>query len=152
MILFIRNSKNIRSNYIISKFCFIINIIVSLYVSLKFFFVKWYILLVVQARKLNFGACYRFKSLAAYLDTCISPSRCQPGSRINPDVSGEHKYRRGQRPRRWWVDGDETAGTGERRGKSWRRKSLERTKARGWHDESRVDVSFPANSRTMHTN
>lgn len=36
------NSKNIHLNYIISEFCFIINIIVSLYSSLKFFFVKWY--------------------------------------------------------------------------------------------------------------
>lgn len=42
--------------------------------------------------------------------------------------------------------GDRNGGTVERR------KSLERTKARGQHDESRVDVSFPANSRTMHTN
>lgn len=40
----------------------------------------------------------------------------------------------------------------KRRGSVERRKSLERTKARGQHDESRVDVSFPANSRTMHTN
>lgn len=82
---------------------------------------------------------------------------CQQESGMSPDVSGEHKYRRRrQRSRRWraereWNEKGES-GRGGKGNLVERRKSLERTKARDWHDESRVDVSFPANSRTMHTN
>lgn len=72
---------------------------------------------------------------------------------MNPDVSGEHTNTVVDKEReRRWIDGDGARGEGRAGEESWRRKSLERTKARGWHDESRVDVSFPANSRTMHTN